>query len=153
MSVCNLLLNKNITGDSDMSIEDFIITIFCLTDDEVKKILKGKKLRQRGPAPKLKDSEVITMEIVGEFLGKDCDKTIWEYFKQHWSHFFPNIPDRTNFVRQAANLHMVKYLLQNRLAIQLKAFSDTLHIIDGLPIPVCKFARAHFSKIFKGQAA
>jgi len=43
MSVCNLLLNKNITGDSDMSIGDFIITIFCLTDDEVKKILKGKK--------------------------------------------------------------------------------------------------------------
>jgi len=25
-----------------MSIEDFIITIFCLTDDEVKKYLKGK---------------------------------------------------------------------------------------------------------------
>jgi len=42
MSVCNLLLNKNITGDSDMSIEDFIIPIFCLTDDEVKKYLKGK---------------------------------------------------------------------------------------------------------------
>jgi len=45
---------------------------------------------------------------------------------------------------------MVKYLLQNRLAIQLKAFSETLYIIDPLPIPVCKFARAHFSKIFKG---
>jgi len=42
MSVCNLLLNKNITGDSDISIGDFIITIFCLTDHEVKKYLKGK---------------------------------------------------------------------------------------------------------------
>jgi hypothetical protein len=37
----------------------------------------------------LKDSEVIAIEIVGEFLGMDCDKTIWEYFKRHWSHFFP----------------------------------------------------------------
>ena len=59
-----------------MSIDDFIIAVFCLIDEEMKKILKEKKLRQRGPAPRLTDSEVITMEIVGEFLGKDCDKTI-----------------------------------------------------------------------------
>jgi len=82
-----------------------------------------------------KDSEVMTMEIVGEFLGKDYHKTIWESFKQHGSHFFP----RTHFIRQAANLDIVKYLLQNRLAIQLKAFSETLQIIDGLPyLSICK---------------
>jgi hypothetical protein len=135
-----------------MSIDDFIIAVFCLIDEEIKKILKGKKLRQRGPAPDLTDSEVITMEIVGEFLGKDCDKTIWEYFKSHWLHFFPKIPDRSNFARQAANLHAVKRMLQESLAFTLSAFEDSLHVVDGLPIPVCKFARAHFSQIFKGQA-
>lgn len=66
-----------------MSIDDFIIAVFCLIDEEIEKVLKGKKLRQRGPAPGLTDSEVITMEIVGEFLGKDCDNAIWEYFKSH----------------------------------------------------------------------
>lgn len=135
-----------------MSIENFIIAVFCLIDDELKKMLKGKKLRQRGPTPRLSDSEVITMEIIGEFLGKDCDKAIWEYFKSHWQHFFPKIPDRSNFVRQAANLHIVKRVLQESLAVSLGAFGDSLHIIDGLPMPVCKFARAHFSQIFKGQA-
>lgn len=136
-----------------MSIDDFIITVFCLIDDELEKILRGKKLRERGPEPGLRDSEVITIEIVGEFLGMDCDKTIWEYFKRHWFHFFPKIPDRSNFVRQAANLHIVKRLLQESLATSLNAFGDTLHIIDGLPMPICKFARAHFSHIFKGAAA
>lgn len=136
-----------------MSIDYFIISVFCLIDDELKKILKGRKLRQRGPLPGLKDSEVITLEILGEFLGMDCDKTIWEYFKRHWTHFFPNIPDRSNFARQAANLHTVKRLLQESLANSLNAFGDTLHIIDGLPIPICKFARAHFSHIFKGDAS
>ena len=135
-----------------MQIGNFIIAVFCLIDDELKKILHGKKLRQRGPAPGLEDSEVITMEIVGEFLGKDCDKGIWEYFKSHWRHFFPKIPDRSNFVRQAANLHVVKRMLQESLAVSLHAFGDSLHIVDGLPMPVCKFARAYFSKIFKGQA-
>lgn len=136
-----------------MSIDDFIISVFCLVDDEIKKILRGKKLRQRGPEPGLRDSEVITIEIVGEFLGMDCDKTIWNYFKRHWSHFFPKMPDRSNFARQAANLHVVKRLLQESLATGLNAFEDTLHIIDGLPIPICKFARANFSHIFKGEAA
>jgi hypothetical protein len=136
-----------------MSIEEFIIVIFCLIDDELKNLLGDKALRQRGRHPNLTDSEVMTMEIVGEFLGKDCDKSIWEYFKGHWQHFFPNIPDRSNFIRQAANLHAIKRMLQGHLAADLGAFEDRLHIIDGLPIPICKFSRAHFSRIFKGQAA
>lgn len=44
-------------------------------------------------------------------------------------------------------------MLQVRLADSLKAYADRLHIIDGLPIPVCKFARAYFSRVFKGEAA
>jgi hypothetical protein len=136
-----------------MSIEDFIITVFCVIDDQLEQLLKGKKLRGRGRHPQLTDSEVITMEIVGEFLGKDCDKSIWEYFKGHWSHFFPMIPDRSNFVRQAANLHIMKQMLQEQLAIRLSALADSLHLIDGLPMPICKFARAHFSQIFKCNAS
>jgi hypothetical protein len=73
--------------------------------------------------------------------------------KEHWSHFFPKMPDRVNFARQAANLHVLKRMLHERLAGLLGAHQDQLHIIDGLPIPVCKFARAHFSSIFKGDAA
>lgn len=91
-----------------MSIDDFIITVFCLIDDELKEILKGQKLRQRGPASGLKDREILTMEIVGEFLGKDCDKAIWEYFKSHCLHFFSKLPDRSNSAKQAGNLHAVK---------------------------------------------
>jgi hypothetical protein len=43
--------------------------------------------------PGLADSEVITMEIVGEFLGIDCEKAIWQYFKNHWLCLFPQMPD------------------------------------------------------------
>lgn len=136
-----------------MPIADFIIAVFCLIDDEWKKFLSGKRLRQRGPSPGLQDSEVMTMEIVGEFLGKDCDKTIWEYFKRHWMHFFPKIPDRSTFVRQAANLHVVKRMLQERLSLALGSYADSLHLIDGLPMPVCKFARAYFSRFCQGDAA
>ncbi len=54
----------------------------------------------------------------------DCDKTIWEYFKRHLSQFFPKIPDRSNFAKQAANLYVVKRLLQESLATGLNAFGE-----------------------------
>ena len=47
-----------------MDLSTFIVTVFCLTDDW----LEGQEnLRQRGPKPKLSDSEVLTMEIVGRW--------------------------------------------------------------------------------------
>lgn len=136
-----------------MSTQDFIITVFCLIDDELKAFLNGRRLRQRGFEPVLTDSEVMTMEVVGEALGYDDDKNLWRYFKTHWTHLFPKIPERTTFVRQAANLHELKRLLQTRIAAELGGYADRLHIIDGLPMPVCKFARAAFSRIFKENAA
>lgn len=42
-----------------------------------------------GFTPRLSDSEVITMEIVGEVLGHDGDKAIWAYFRRHWAAWFP----------------------------------------------------------------
>ena len=97
-----------------MSTEDFIITVFCQIDDELKAFLNGGKLRQRGFQPVLTDSEVMTMEVVGEALGHDDDKGIWQYFRTYWSYFFPSIPERTTFVRQAANLHAVCNFLPKR---------------------------------------
>ncbi len=87
------------------------------------------------------------MQIVGEFLGMDGDKNIWEYFSQNWSHFFPGIRDRTTFVKQAGNLLYWVQRLQEKFAGELGAKSDVLHTTDGFPIPVAHFKRAHFSKV------
>lgn len=57
-----------------LSIEDFIIMSFCYVDDYFKELSQGQKLRGRGFDPALSDTEVITMEIVGEYLGIDTDR-------------------------------------------------------------------------------
>ncbi len=48
-----------------MNRDELIIACFCLIDDVLPTVLEGKRLRQHGFAPNLKDSEVITREIVG----------------------------------------------------------------------------------------
>ena len=44
-----------------MDLDDFIITVFCWIDETIPQVLAGQRLRQRGPAPQLYDSEVVTM--------------------------------------------------------------------------------------------
>lgn len=131
------------------SMEEFIIAVYCCVDDLLRNIQKKYPPRGRGFAPSLTDAEVIAMEIVGEFNGIDTDKGIWEYFRHHLFHLFPQLKNRTTFTRQASNLWMYKQEVQKSLAWRLGGFSDSIHLIDGIPIPLCCITRALVVLIFR----
>ena len=130
-----------------MPIEDFIITVYCLVDEEMKQMPENY-LRQRGPSPNLSDAELITMEIVAEFLGIDTDKGAWKYFTEHWLSLFPTLGSRANYAKHASNLWGAKQWLQLTLARKLGVFTDSLHMSDGLPMPICHFKRANGSRLY-----
>jgi hypothetical protein len=137
-----------------VDLDTFIVAVFCAVEDGLVAEVGGRRLRQRGPAPLLCDSEVLAMEVVGEFLGLDQDAAIYGYFRRHWAHFFPRLGrvDRTTFVRQAANLWAVKERLWRR-ALAAIPHDDRLAVVDSFPIPVCRFARAYRCRRFRGEAA
>lgn len=133
--------------------EDFITQIFCLVDDLYTAFVKKYgRLRAAGPEPTLSDSEVMTMLIVGEWLKLCEDKAIYRYFSQHWKALFPRLPNRSQFVRQAANLWSVMQNLQHTLADRLTGKEPELLIADGFPVKVCERVRARHSRCFKGEA-
>lgn len=133
------------------TIEEFIIAVFCCIDELWQQTNQGQRLRSRGFAPSLRDAEVIPMEIVAEFQGIDTDKGIWQYFRRHWLELLPQLQTRSTFVRQAANLWSYKQQLQRQVAVELGAVADKLHIVDGLPIPLCCFRRAPGCRSFPAQ--
>lgn len=137
-----------------MDLDDLIITAFCMIDDNYKACFCDRSLRERGPRPQLSDSEVLTMEVVGAYLGLDQDKDLFAFFQHHYAHFFPAMGrlHRTTFVRQAANLHAAKERLWQHV-IQQVPHDDQLHIVDSFILPVCRFARAPRCRRFRGQAA
>src|SRR5215211_3735157 len=132
-----------------MDLERFMIAVFCTIDDFLSE--RHPKLRQRGPQPRLADSEVLTIETVGEFLGINTDQGLYTYFRRHFGHLFPRLlgVQRTTFTRQAANLWAVKSALWQHLAATMSQ-DGALVIIDSLPVPVCRFARAHRCRRFAG---
>ena len=134
-----------------MPLEGFIIWVYCWTDENMTEVLGNTALRSRGFKPALSDVEVITMEIVGEFLSYDTDKGIWKYFKTHWQSWFPKLTSRSNFAKQASNLWHVKQLLQERLNERI-SMNAQCYIVDGFPMETAHFKRANKSNNFKGEA-
>ncbi len=137
-----------------MDLETFLVAIYCTSDDALHNVLHGGRLRQRGPAPRLGDSEVIAMEVAGEYLGMETDSAIYRYFRRHWPQLFPRLRTvhRTTFLRQAANLWRVKEAIWQQLVEDVQHDSG-LSILDSLPVPVCRFARAHRCRLFPGVAS
>jgi hypothetical protein len=107
----------------------------------MQKIEHSYKFRSKGFPPKLTDAEVITIEICGEFFKLHEDTEIYKYFKRHYLHYFPNLPDRTTFVRQSANLWQTKVLCQSFLVQISEQNLDNVQSIDTLPLPVCTYTR------------
>jgi hypothetical protein len=132
-----------------------MITCFCLLDEMLPAVMKGTRLRERGPMPKLADSEVITMEVVGTSLGLSQDQEVFDYLRRHSSHFFPQLTQvhRTTFVRQAANLWAIKERLWCWLRDELISYDARLSMLDSMPLPVCRFARAPWCVRFRGVAS
>jgi hypothetical protein len=122
-----------------MDATTLLITVYCLVDEW----LAGRRLRQRGPRPTLSDSEVLTIECVGEFLGIDTDKGLYDHFRRYYQGWFPALGriHRTTFVRQAANLWAVKAQLRQQLLGRV-SFDPQVSILDSFPMPVCRFGRA-----------
>ena len=117
----------SITRRTAMTPQDILLHVFCLVDDEMK-ALDLPRLRRRGPRPTLADSEVITIELVGEFWGLDKDRDLVRHFRRYHAAEFPALArvHRTTFARQAANLWRVKQLIQERLAAKLAAGTPAL---------------------------
>jgi DDE family transposase len=140
-----------------VDLEDFTIAVYCLVDELLVEVCAHpdwQRVRRRGPAPTLADSEVVTMEVVGEFLGLDQDAAIYRYFHREHPDWFPAVRHvhRTTFARQAANLWVVKERLWGGVRDRVP-YDPALSFVDSVPTPVCRFGRAYGCRRFRGQAA
>ena len=131
----------------------FIINVYCLVAEHLALLKKQYNLHRGGGfAPALTDAEVITIEICGEYFKLNHDKDIYKYFATHYRHFFPALPSRTTFVRQAANLWQWKDWLQLYLVQISGQAADPCQSIDTLPLPVCTYTRAPRDRRFRTLA-
>jgi Transposase DDE domain len=135
-----------------MNREEFIIRVYVMVCEQYEGLFGKGGVRQRGKKPGFSDEEVLTLEICGAYWGLQEEEALYGYFAAHWHHFFPMLPSRTTFVRQAANLWQVKRLMQQRLVQISGQRADEIQLIDTMPLPVCTYTRASRDRCFAGDA-
>ena len=149
-------LHTRLTEEA-MTFDDYLLALFYLIDSELE-AMNLPRLRRRGPDPTLHDSEVITIELAGEFLGIDTDAGVFAHFRRYHRGEFPALAhvDRTTFARQSAKLWRVKQLLHARVLERLPAGEGAdgggpLWVLDSFPLRVCRFRRAPAHRSFAGR--
>lgn len=138
-----------------MDLDEFIVAVYCVVDDLMDEVLGGRRLRERGPDPVFDDREVITVEMVGEFMGLDTETGIFCFFRRHYCEWFPKLCEvhRTTFTRQAANLWKAKKLLWEALLDTRLKYDPKICLLDSFAVPVSGFAKAPRHRSFAGVAS
>ena len=142
--------DKYSTGPRDMKAFAAMIrnVVYTIYEKTVPNCVKRRKNYDKR---KLCDADIVSLAILGELWGMSSERCWFIYAKRNLSEVFGRFCDRTRYNRTKRELMYIikdiqRYILE-RLPIA------TIGIIDSCPIPVCGFARAHFSRLYKGYGA
>ena len=136
-----------------MITEDEITKIFCMADDFCKIYDKFIKANGLGPkrdrwkreyhrAPRLSDSEVITIMILFHFSGYRCLKHFYVgHVCPHMLHLFPRPVSYNRFTE-----------LEKKVAVPLILFLKKCRFVDSTALRVCRNQRIHLHRVFRGLA-
>ncbi|MEA3391701.1 MAG: IS982 family transposase [Candidatus Marinimicrobia bacterium] len=123
--------------------------IFPIVKDSLNNFLDSDgNTFKSGRKPKFSDLELITLSITAEALSISSENLLFHKLKSDYASCFTNLIDRSQFNRRRRFLTHYIQQAQKYLAKQLSDSEDTF-LIDSMPIPICRFARARRLKICK----
>lgn len=98
--------------------------------------------------PKLSDNQVVTLAIWSYVEDIHSELNLYRRIKADMPEIYRTLPDRSNFNRRRRRLHHLIDEVQASIVDQLIGEEDTF-VIDSIPLPVCRYARANRIKILK----
>ena len=131
--------------------EEIAIVLFVQIDDAYQQLVaRFGPCRERGPAPAVSDSEVITWVVLGELLFQGDETRLCHYLDQYLRHLFPRQLDRSQFNRRRRALTGAIECLRRLWRDGLLPRDETLRLIDSAPVPVCTYARSNRCRTVRG---
>ena len=131
-----------------------LTTLFTIVDD----VMKGSAviqdaLRRPGPAPRLTDSELVTMAIYQELIGEPREDHFFRLHRASLLPFFPGLTERSRYNRRKRDLWSVILAVRISLQIVLDAlhFEETA-VVDSAPVPCVGYKRSKATSDFAGTA-
>jgi hypothetical protein len=110
-------------------------------------------LKRPGPAPRLSDSEVITLALYQELIGEPREDHFLRLHQASLLPFFPGLNERSRYNRRKRDLCLVILAVRTSLQLVLDAFElEETGVIDSAPVPCGSYKRGKGSSDFVGTA-
>jgi len=131
--------------------EDIFTAWFVWVDDLYKQLqAEGLVRRERGPRPRMADSEVITIGLICDTFFSGKEELTLCFMRQHYLSLFPDLLEESRFNRRRRSLGRVIEEIRRRLSVQLIAPADRLRLVDTAPVPVCTYMRGNRCQTVRG---
>lgn len=110
-------------------------------------------LKRPGPAPRLWDSEVITIALYQELIGEPREDHFFRLHQASLQPFFPGLNERSRYNRRKRDLWSVILAVRVSLQLVLEALQlEEPVAIDSAPVPCVGYKRAKGASDFVGRA-
>lgn len=131
-----------------------LTTIFTLVDDTMKGSSMIQQMLERpGPAPRLSDSEVVTVVIYQELIGEPREDHFFRLHQEQLRPYFPGLNERSRYNRSIRDLWSVILAVRISLQVVLEALElEETAAIDSVPVPCLGYKRGKQASDFVGTA-
>src|SRR5258708_21511384 len=131
-----------------------LTTIFTIVDETMKgSAVIQHALNRPGPAPRLSDSELVTIALYQELIGEPREDHFFRLHQASLRTFFPGLNERSRYNRRKRDLWSV--ILAVRISLQVVLDARQLEetaAIDSAPVPCMGYKRAKHASDFVGRA-
>src|SRR2546429_7756240 len=110
-------------------------------------------LKRPGPAPRLSDSELVTIALSQELIGEPREDHFFRLHQASLQTFFPGLNERSRYNRRKRDLWSVILAVRISLQVVLDALElEETAAIDSAPVPCLGYKRAKHASDFVGTA-
>jgi hypothetical protein len=132
-----------------------LTTIYTIVDDAIKGSRVIQEILNRpGPAPKLSDSEVVTIALYQELIGETREDHFFRLHEEQLRLYFPRLNERSRYNRRKRDLWSVILAVRMSLQMVLDALLlEETAVIDSAPVPCIGYKREKQASDFVGKAS
>jgi hypothetical protein len=131
-----------------------LTTLFTIVDDTMKgSAVIEHALERPGPAPRLSDSELVTIALYQELIGEPREDHFFRLHQASLRPFFPGLNERSRYNRRKRHLWSVILAVRMSLQNVLEALEqEETAAIDSAPVPCMSYKRSKKASDFAGSA-
>ena len=135
-----------------VDLDTFLVAVYTLVDEVYQAQIAPHKPHRRGHRPELADSEVLTLMLLGQWLGTS-ERGMLRHAAVHWRAYFPRLLSQSAFNRRARDLGGACTTLGLEIAQKLGAAQTPYQVVDTVPVPLARLCRGKRRRLFGADAS